>query len=207
MKNEIDSSERKQMRLNTESFGSKFCKYLKLAGMVMINPSVIYYIIYLAMAILGTFYHPLFYSILLIEIINKYSTLRNFLRAITLPWKQLLLTFVLYIIVMYMFSIWGYLSFWKYYGYENSEDPIRPNGEMCQNMWMCFLTTYDMAFKFEAGVGTYFDSFNDAAYVSDRTRIGFDSAFNFVLIVIMINIVSGILIDTFGYLRDLDGEK
>lgn len=191
---------------NAKSFTTKLCNYLKMIGKVSVNPSVIYYTAYLVMAILGTFVHPLFFSALLFEIINKYSTLRNFLRAITLPWKQLLLTFVLYIIVMYMFSIWGYLGFYNYYGYEGGSEP-QPNGEMCETMWMCFLTTYDMAFKFEAGVGTYFDSFNDEAYIQNRNRIAFDSLFNFVLIVIMINIVSGILIDTFAHLRNLDGEK
>lgn len=72
---------------------------------------------------------------------------------------------------------------------------------------MCFITTYDNAFKFDAGVGAYLDSFDGKAYINDRSRIAFDNIFNFIILLIMIDIVTGILIDTFGYLRDLEKEK
>jgi len=72
---------------------------------------------------------------------------------------------------------------------------------------MCFITTYDTAFKFDAGVGAFLDSFDDKGYIKTRSRIAFDNIFNFFILLIMIDIVTGILIDTFGYLRDLDNEK
>jgi hypothetical protein len=82
-----DTSQKKNSDVLQESFTIKFWKYLKIIVMVFTDRSVLYYIVYLSMATLGSFVHPLFFSLLLVEIINKYSTLRNFLRAITLPWK------------------------------------------------------------------------------------------------------------------------
>lgn len=121
---------------------AKFYKRLKTVLWINKNifttKSIVYYSLYLIFTILGCFYHLLFFCFLLIEIVNKYSTLKNFLRAITLPWRQLFLTFVLYLIIEYIFTIWAYNSFYIYYDEE---------GKMCQNMWMCFLTTYDMTFK------------------------------------------------------------
>ena len=51
------------------------------------------------------------------------------------------------------------------------------------------------------------DQFNDTAFRQDRGRTAFDFSFNFILVIIMINIVSGLIIDTFGALRDQDQEK
>ena len=51
------------------------------------------------------------------------------------------------------------------------------------------------------------DTFDDKVFLTNRYRIIFDTGFNFVLIIIMMNIVSGIIIDTFGLLRDQETEK
>ena len=51
------------------------------------------------------------------------------------------------------------------------------------------------------------DSFDDKVFLRNRYRTIFDTSFNFFLIVILMNIVSGIIIDTFGLLRDQETEK
>lgn len=121
---------------------AKFYKRLKtilwINKKIFTTKSIIYYTLYLIFTILGCFYHVLFFCFLMIEIVNKYSTLKNFLRAITQPWKQLVLTFVLYLIIEYIFTIFAFNFFYYYYD---------EGGKMCQTMWMCFLTTYDMTFK------------------------------------------------------------
>lgn len=78
-------AEKKTFDANRLTKRAKILLYFKIVGKSLINPNVIYFILYLVVAILGSFFHPFFYALMLSEIINKYSTLRNFLRAITIP--------------------------------------------------------------------------------------------------------------------------
>lgn len=119
----------------------RFKTILVINKKIFTNNSILYHSLFLLFTILGCFYHVLFFCFLLIEIVNKYSTLKNFLRAITIPWKQLTLTFVLYLIIEYIFTIFAYIYFYQYYD---------EGGKMCQTMFMCFITTYDMTFKVRA---------------------------------------------------------
>ena len=100
--------------------------------------SVIYYVFYIIFAVIGFRYHPFAYVFHLCEIVNKYSTLKNFLRAITWSWMQLVFTFVLYLIIEYSYTIIAYTYFYKYFD---------EGGKMCQSMDICFLTVLDMTFK------------------------------------------------------------
>ena len=120
------------------------------------------------------------------------------MRAITDPWQQLVLTFFLYCIIQYIFALLGYQFFWKAYGFD---------GEMCEQLWICFLIHYDMTFKYDGGVGGYLDSFDPYAYRSNLWRVLFDFGAFFVLAIILMQIISGIIIDTFGLLRDQEMEK
>lgn len=170
----------------------------KLIQFLGMNIKIWYYLLFMLAASLGIFLHPFFYIFHSLELLNKFEDLRNFLKAITDPWKQLLYTFVLFLIIEYIFTIIGYMNFSEYIG---------ENGEMCQSLWICFFTVFDMTKKFEGGVGTYMDEQGDTVFLTNRYRTIYDTAFNFALIVIMLNIVSGIIIDTFGQLRDGQKQK
>lgn len=120
------------------------------------------------------------------------------MRAITEPWQQLILTFVLYCFIEYIFTLVAYEYFWMDYG---------ENGEMCKKLWVCFLINYDMTFKFGGGVGAYLDSIEPNTYKTKPMRTIYDTVFNFTLAIVLMQIFSGIIIDTFGLLRDQEMEK
>lgn len=96
---------------------------------------------------IGVAISPLFFSILLLDFVVRNESLKNVIRsglllsqvhyAVTFNGKALLLTGVLGAIIIYYFSIIGYLTFPQRYfidiGYENSE--LR-----CETMLQCFLT-------------------------------------------------------------------
>ena len=66
--------------------------------------------------------------------------------------------------------------------------------------------TFDWTFIANGGVGGYLTGLSsDAEY--DYFRFIFDNISNILLVIIMINIWSGIIIDTFGNLRDVENER
>jgi hypothetical protein len=79
----------------------------------------------------------------------------------------------------------------------------------CDTALYCFLFTFDWTFKANAGVGGYLTGLEDPDSTIKYTwmRFLFDNTSNIFLVIIMVNIVAGVIIDTFGSLREQEGEK
>ena len=117
--------------------------------------------------------------------------LLNVLKSIWNPKKILILLFLLFIILMYQFTVFAYYFFWQMY----------PPG-YCSSMWVCLLTALDKSFKTDGAIGGYMNpitiSDNDYNFMF---RFFFDNSFFLLIMVILFNILLGIIIDTFGSLR------
>ena len=61
------------------------------------------------------------------------------------------------------------------------------------------VTVYDQGFKNDGGIGSYLDPWENGSI--DVERVLFDNLYNIVIMIIMMNIVQGIIIDTFAVLR------
>lgn len=75
---------------------------------------------------------------------------------------------------------------------------------------MCMLTTFDESFKNNGGIGAYLVPNKLSPYSPSRTwwgRLAFDNFYNVVLMIIMLNILFGIILDTFGDLREVKKAK
>lgn len=164
------------------------------------NIDVLYHLLYMVFSILGISYTPLFFSLHLLDVLYRYPSLQNVIKSIVLPRKSLLLTFILILILIYLFSIWGFLGFYNFY-----------DGQ-CNNMIMCIKTTFDQGIKNGGGIGQFLDE-NERNRVGNRVgnpvgnwdivmRFIFDNLFNIVIMIIMMNIIQGIIIDTFAVLRE-----
>ena len=79
--------------------------------------------------------HPFLFSFNLSDFLNI-DILKSMLQAVWIPKKQLLLTFMVFLLVEYYFTISAYLSSINYL-----------YGNLCDNLWTCFLTTFDQTFK------------------------------------------------------------
>jgi len=69
----------------------------------------------------------------------------------------------------------------------------------------CFAIIIDKCFKYDGGIGGYLASINELSDENwsekvpiEYKRIAFDNFFYIFLLIVMINIVSGIIIDTFA---------
>jgi len=71
----------------------------------------------------------------------------------------------------------------------------------CDNMWQCFLTTLNAGLRAGGGIGDVIlaDTFNWANYAP---KVVFDLSFFIIITTIGLNIIFGIIVDTFSELRD-----
>ena len=156
------------------------------------NIDVLYHLLYMIFSILGIAYNPLFFSLHLLDVLYRYPSLQNVIKSIVLPRKSLILTFILILILIYLFSIWAFLGFSEYF-----------DGQ-CNTMIMCIKTTFDQGIKNGGGIGQFLDE-NDgpvSGAISIVLRFLFDDLFNIIIMIIMMNIIQGIIIDTFAVLRE-----
>lgn len=155
---------------------------------VVSNIDVIYYLLYAVFSIMGIILHPFYFSLLLLDVVYRYPALQNVVNSIYLPRKALLLTFLLLLVIVYMFSIIGY---WLFFDYLNPD---------CKTLLQCLLTVWDRSFKNDGGIGGYLGYPVTPSY--DTGRFFYDNIYNILVMIVLMGVVQGIIIDTFARLRE-----
>ncbi|RCN44778.1 transporter, cation channel family protein [Ancylostoma caninum] len=203
-----------------------------------------YHLVYLVVCFLGLFVHPMLYCLLLFDIVASEETLRNVISSVTKNWQSIILTGLLALILIYIFSIIGYSFFQRDFIREvdrlEPEPPATvfvkdPNPETCasdgecpppapvvveekkegdgedkiascETLRMCIITTLNWGLRNGGGIG---DVLRNVAPEENLFyyRIIYDLSFYVVLIVIVLNLVFGVIVDTFGDLRTEKNDK
>jgi inositol 1,4,5-triphosphate receptor type 1 len=155
----------------------------------------IYYFAYVLLTIVAL-WNPFFYAVLLLDIVRRSDDLVNILRSITENYKQLLLTLLLGVIIVFLFAVSGFLWFGEYF-----QDSPSSKNLYCQSLLQCFLTILNFGVRAGGGVGDVlkYPLISDAGY---WYRQVYDILFFIVVSIVLLNIIFGIIIDTFGDLRD-----
>ena len=161
--------------------------------------SVIYYTGVVVFGFLGIYKSNFFFSYLLLEIVTRFKTLQNVLVAIKNPYKELILIFILWIILIYYFSIIGYVWF------RDTEFP-RPDKD-CNSLLKCVATIFHQNNRMDNGISGYLKPRNDHPSKNPFTwRFFYDEIGNLMLKILIVNMISGIIIDNFAALRKSETE-
>ena len=72
------------------------------------NSTFKYFLVYILLSVLGLRISPIFYSFHLLDVINRFATLKNVIQSVTTNKNQLLMTGMLGIIIIYIFSVFGF---------------------------------------------------------------------------------------------------
>ncbi len=159
---------------------------------------LLYDLLYMVFAFCGLFLSHIYYSFHVLDIIVRSPLLVNILKSLWRPRRELLLTLVLFLVIEYMFTTFAYWYFGKDY----------PLNE-CISLISCFLTNVDQTFKNDGGIGAYMEmkvenerEFYDSSSDIPFSRILFDQLFNLMLVILIVQILAAVMIDTFGALRD-----
>ncbi|XP_028521960.2 inositol 1,4,5-trisphosphate receptor isoform X12 [Apis cerana] len=244
---------------------------------IVTNVELLYHISYLIFCVLGICMHPFFYSVLLFDVVYREETLLNVIRSVTRNGRSIILTAVLALILVYMFSIIGFMFFkddflvtvdenlaCKYniyhfiiilnaknidflfiliiasYVTENVDtcnavdnerceatetvsryiheahekdtlaEVINVGGELkeraCDSLVMCIVTTLNQGLRNGGGIGDILraPSSTEPLFVA---RVVYDLLFFFIVIIIVLNLIFGVIIDTFADLRSEKQQK
>ncbi|XP_016093919.1 LOW QUALITY PROTEIN: inositol 1,4,5-trisphosphate receptor type 3-like, partial [Sinocyclocheilus grahami] len=208
-------------------------------AMVM-DVEFLYHLAYVLTSTLGLFVHELFYSILLFDLIYREETLFNVIKSVTRNGRSILLTAVLAIILVYLFSIVGFLFLRNDFimevdrlaipdtaGIDNSMSSCSADGvecteetglvasseeeednteRACDTLLMCIVTVLNHGLRNGGGVGDVLrkPSKNEPLFPA---RVVYDLLFYFIVIIIVLNLIFGVIIDTFADLRSEKQKK
>lgn len=155
---------------------------------------LVYCGIYMIISIIA-WYNLFIYSILLLDIVKRNDMLINILKSISLNHRQILLTLILGLFIVFMYSLIYMVAFSgdfddKYY---------------CKGLSQCFFTLLNSGVRAGGGVGDILEQ-NDLMDASFVPRIISDLSFFAIVVIVLLNIIFGIIIDTFAQLRDQRNE-
>ncbi|ALC46642.1 Itp-r83A [Drosophila busckii] len=215
---------------------------------IITDVQLLYHCIYIAFCFCGLIFHPFFYSLLLFDVVYREETLVNVIRSVTRNGRSIVLTAVLALILVYLFSIIGYMFFKDDFlvsvDYEEQETttpltlsvPVTPAdtcskpdefgacpsgsaqlaadvaaaGEAkersCDSLVMCIVTTLNQGLRNGGGIGDILraPSSKEGLFVA---RVIYDLLFFFIVIIIVLNLIFGVIIDTFADLRSEKQQK
>jgi hypothetical protein len=182
----------------------------------------VYYFIYVIVCGLAINVSDILLTFLLLDIVVKNSTTRDVLYSVINPRKQLAMTVLLGVFVIYIFSFF-IVSTSLPCPCPLFSSPLPPNppppsfpvllflsaqfynfrGEMldgltkkdCSTLWKCFQFSVGYGLRFPNGVS---EQMNHT--LGDRYPV--DVLYFLVVLVVLLNVVFGIIIDTFGNLRN-----
>ncbi|XP_058259066.1 inositol 1,4,5-trisphosphate receptor type 1 isoform X1 [Hemibagrus wyckioides] len=202
-------------------------------AMVM-DREFLFHLLYLLICTMGLCGHVFFYSLLLFDLVNREETLLNVIKSVTRNGRSIVLTAVLGLILVYLFSIVGYIFFKDDFILEvdhisNStlEEGVNQassflsegscvlengtclsvgeNGKddferACDSLWMCMITVLSHGLRSGGGVGDVLrkPSKEEPLFAA---RVIYDLLFFFLVIIIVLNLIFGVIIDTFADLR------
>ncbi|XP_072522348.1 inositol 1,4,5-trisphosphate-gated calcium channel ITPR1 isoform X6 [Salminus brasiliensis] len=214
---------------------------------MIMDVEFLYHLLYLIICSLGVFVHVFFYSLLLFDLIYREETLLNVIKSVTRNGRSIVLTAVLALILVYLFSIVGYIFFKddfilavdripnktleesasmmsefltggvcrKEGGGENCSTEtttdavamvVEDKERTCDSLLMCIVTVLSHGLRSGGGVGDVLrkPSKEEPLFAA---RVIYDLLFFFMVIIIVLNLIFGVIIDTFADLRSEKQKK
>ncbi|XP_035376069.1 inositol 1,4,5-trisphosphate receptor type 1 isoform X3 [Electrophorus electricus] len=213
---------------------------------MILDVEFLYHLLYLIICSLGVFVHVFFYSLLLFDLIYREETLLNVIKSVTRNGRSIVLTAVLALILVYLFSIVGYIFFKDDFiltvdripnktlqqsatmmseflsggvcrkdgGVENCTADVTMEAALvvedkertCDSLLMCIVTVLSHGLRSGGGVGDVLrkPSKEEPLFAA---RVIYDLLFFFMVIIIVLNLIFGVIIDTFADLRSEKQKK
>uniref|UniRef100_A0A8D2JDS0 Inositol 1,4,5-trisphosphate receptor n=1 Tax=Varanus komodoensis TaxID=61221 RepID=A0A8D2JDS0_VARKO len=200
---------------------------------MIMDVEFLYHVAYILTSVLGLFVHELFYSILLFDLIYREETLFNVIKSVTRNGRSILLTALLALILVYLFSIVGFLFLKDDFIMEVdplpnikskglfvrsffspaeslfaciSEEDADNTERACDTLLMCIVTVLNHGLRNGGGVGDILrkPSKDESLFPA---RVIYDLLFFFIVIIIVLNLIFGVIIDTFADLRSEKQKK
>ena len=152
----------------------------------------------IASSVLAISLSKIFFSFLLLDIVLLNSTLRTVIKAFGIKTRQIILTTAFGLILIYTFTVIMYYSTLRAKMKFIDDD----NFEMCNNLFHCYLVMINFGARTGGGIGEtvlypHYDQDTDI-YIY---RVIFDMVFFVLINILILDIIFGLIIDSFQQLR------
>jgi len=181
----------------------RFTRFLTATFLLVSEPLSLWYLVYASLAAVGLFSGQsdpttkVVYPFLLLDVVPRSQTLQNVVSAFVRPARQLIYTFFFVAVIINIFAIFSFSFFGE--NYSNQE---------CDAMWTCFLSLVDQALRAGGGVGeAYPDSATFNQLHLKLNNIVFNLCFFILVTIVLLNVVFGVIVDTFSALREESNQK
>jgi len=155
------------------------------------------YTIFFVAAILGLSYSPFWFCIHLLDVLNKSEELQFVIKAVTNNFRSILMTAVLGLFIIYIYAVIAFKLFKDDLILDNYPDD---DVAMCDDLFMCFLNA--MSEGLRAGdIGAIIDPTPPGEEMYGA-KLAYEMTYYIFVITIILNVVFGIIIDTFAQLRE-----
>lgn len=152
-----------------------------------------------SLAVLGVILSPLIWCLLLFEVVFTSKTLRSIIKSVTNKLSTLSITGALFIICCYSF-ITIYFDRFNDQMILQKESQSVPFGindkQICGTLFQCFVHLYDY------GIRTKFVLENMLPAYSNLDRFIVDMLFKIIIIILLLNIVFGIILESYAKIRE-----
>ena len=158
------------------------------------------FLCYIIFTILGCIEKLRFlYCFSLLSIVSLNQTLKNIAKSLILKGNSLAWTVVFTFVLLYEFAGWAfYYQRDRFYETAGRDKP----DQMCQSLLYCFLTMINNGMRWHCGVGKITRSESYILHFWTFVhRFAFDLLFFWLIEAIMLKIVYGMILDSFGELR------
>jgi hypothetical protein len=178
---------------------------------VLLNPNTFFYVLYVLFAVLGLTWQQPFYCFHLLDLVVISPSLQNVVRSVTQPITSLAMTALLGLFAVYIFSLVGFYAFPNDFYSESTA------GDECKTMVLCFTTFLYNGLLSGGGIADFMSyelgwspsfsglDFQQTGLMFARTI--FDLMFFIIVLVLLLNIIFGIILDTFSDLREKAKEQ
>ena len=153
----------------------------------------LYHLVFLAMSILGFFFSGYTYCFHLLHIVVANDILLRVLQSVTKNGTALIWVAALGVVIIYIYSVVGFALYRGSFDYQSDL--------WCDSLFECFLTSLNAGLRAGGGLGDVLVSDN-FIWAHVGLKIFYDLSFFVIISTIGLNIIFGIIVDTFSELRD-----
>ena len=158
---------------------------------------LIWHIIYTLITI-GSLIHPIVAVFQIFDIAIRSETVKQIYTAVSKNVSQFLWTLFILVIVIIVYSSIGFFFLNKDFVSDDGDDYY------CTTAFSCFMNTLNLGLRNGGGIG---DAIKPHPYDLDGVgpfvwRVVFDMSFFIIMIILLLNLIFGMIIDSFGELRD-----
>jgi hypothetical protein len=173
--------------------------YIFFKNMVL-EPTAFQVLLHIVFILVGTFIHKISFSFSLMMFIFFSKTTRHVLRSITTNLEEIIIALIIVLIMTYIYTI---LQFFYYF--DNFSDYFG-NSKPCSTLINCYMNVINYGIRYGGGLG------ENTKYVPEyisyyEYALIYNLTFFFFINIIGLNIVFGIIIDTFSELREIENKK